>query len=632
MRTFTSPRVAGPSDAGNLTDDLVRRAREHPDAPCLARRDADGWHDVPVAAVAAQVAALARGLFAAGVEAGDRVLLCSRTRYEWTLLDYACWEVGAVVVPAYVTSPADHLGALLADSAAVAAIVETQALRDTLEQVRDAAPGLRCVWTLDAGGAEELTALGAPVAPELLEARRSAVGPDDVATLLYTSGTTGPPRGCAITHRNFIAELDALTACLPELFEAPDAGTLLVLPLAHVLARLIEVGCVRSGVRLGHAAQVTDLTTELGAFRPTFVLGVPRSLEGLANAASQRAHAGGRGAVFVRAAETAIAYSRAESGTESGGGSGTRFGGGSGHGFGKRFGRRSGRRTGRRSGTGGGAGRVLRARHAAYDRRVYRQLRADLGGRTSWLVSGGAPLGDRLAHFFTGVGLPVLEGYGLTESAGALCVNTPDATRIGTVGRPLPGTTVRVGDDGELLFRGPQVFAGYWSAGDAPVDPPPDGWLHTGDLGEIDEEGFVRVTGRQREILVTAGGKHVAPAVLEEQLRASPLIDQAMVVGDGRPYLAALITLDLPAVRQWAMTRGASTSVCSLAADADLLAQVQQVVDTANESVSQAEAIRHFRVLPAKWNEESGHLTPTAELKRQVVLRDFRDDVEALYT
>lgn len=615
MRTFTSPRAAGRSSAGNLSDDLVRRAREHPDAPCLARRDGDGWHDVSAAQVAAQVAALARGLLGAGVGAGDRVLLCSRTRYEWTLLDYACWEVGAVVVPAYVTSPDDHLGALLADSSAVAAIVETQALRATLEQVRGAAPGLRRVWTLDAGGAEELIGLGATVEPELLEARRSAVGPDDVATLLYTSGTTGPPRGCAITHRNFIAEMDALTACLPELFEAKDAGTLLVLPLAHVLARLIEVGCIRSGVRLGHASQVTDLVAELGAFQPTFVLGVPRVLEGIVNAASQRAHARGRGPVFVRAAETAIAYSRAESGTRSGGRSG--------HVFGKR--------TGKGSGTGG-AGRVLHARHAAYDRRVYRQLRADLGGRTSWLVSGGAPLGERLAHFFTGVGLPVLEGYGLTESAGALCVNTPDATRIGTVGRPLPETSVRVGDDGELLFRGPQVFAGYWSADGAPVDPSADGWLHTGDLGEIDEEGFVRVTGRQREILVTAGGKHVAPAVLEEQLRASPLIDQAMVVGDGRPYLAALITLDDLAVRQWATARGASTSARALAADAGLVAEVQQVVDTANESVSQAEAIRHFRVLPAQWSEETGHLTPTAKLKRQVVLRDFRDDVEALYT
>lgn len=592
MRTFANPRVAGPSTAGNLADDLVRRAHEHPDAPCLARRDEDGWHDVAASAVRAQVVALARGLLAAGVETGDRVLLCSRTRYEWTLLDYACWEVGAVVVPVYATSPAEHLRHVLVDSGAVAAIVETDALCAVVDQLRADAPVLRSVWTLDAGGADALVTLGAQVDTDQLEARRTGVGANDLATLLYTSGTTGAPRGCALTHGNFSAELDALTACLPELFEADDAGTLLVLPLAHVLARLIQVGCVRSGVRLGHSARVTDLAAEFDAFRPTFVLGVPRILEAIVNAASQRAHARGRGAAFVRAAETAIAYGRAES--------------------------------------AGSTGRVLRARHAAYERRVYRQLRANLGGRTQWLVSGGAPLGERLAHFLAGVGLPVLEGYGLTESAGALCVNTPDATRIGTVGRPLPGTTVRVGDDGELLFRGPQVFRGYWS-GDG-LDAPPDGWLHTGDLGEIDEEGFVRVTGRQQEILVTAGGKHVAPGVLEEQLWANPLIDQAMVVGDGRPYLAALVTLDQGAAQAWAQVRGVETSPRALATDADLLAEVQQAVDAANESVSQAEEIRHFRVLPVQWTEESGHLTPTAKLKRQVVLRDFHDDIEALYT
>jgi long-chain acyl-CoA synthetase len=402
------------------------------------------------------------------------------------------------------------------------------------------------------------------------------------------------PRGCALTHGNFCAQLDALTACLPELFEAQDASTLLVLPLAHVLARLIQIGCVRCGVRLGHTASMTDLGAELMAFRPTFLLGVPRVLESIVNAASQRAYARGRGPGFGRAAETAIAYSRA---------------------------RHAGR-----------AGPVLRVRHAAYEGLVYRALRDELGGRTRWLVSGGAPLGERLAHFFTGVGLPVLEGYGLAESAGALCVNTPAATKIGTVGRPLPGTSVRVGDDGELLFRGPQVFGGYWSGPTARTqDAPSDGWLHTGDLGEIDGEGFVRVTGRQQEILVTAGGKHVAPGVLEERLRANPLIGQAMVVGDGRPYLAALVTLDPVAARQWATARGASTSPRTLATDTDLLTEVQHAVDAANGSVSQAEAIRHFRVLGTQWSEESGHLTPTAKLKRSVVLRDFSDDVEALY-
>ena len=589
MRTFTNPPPPSTGPGDNLADDLARRATEQPDSTCLARHSGEGWVDVSAASVHAEVVALARGLLAAGIEAGDRVLVCSSTRYEWTLVDYACWEIGAVVVPVYATSSAEHLHSVLLDSGAIAAVVENDDIGAALAGQRV----LRSVWTIESGGLGELVDLGADVDESQVHKRRGQVRSEDLATLLYTSGTTAVPRGCGLTHGNLSAELDALLFWLPELFDSKDAATLLVLPLPHVLARLIQIGCIRAGVRLGHSSRTVHLADDLRSFRPTFVLGEPRIFETLVNAASHRAHARGRGAVFVRAAETAVDFSRARS-----------------------------------------AGRVnplLRARHAAYERRVYRQLRSRLGSRTRWLLTGGAPLSERLSHFFAGIGLPVLEGYGLTESAGALCVNTPDDIRIGTVGQPLPGTTVRVSDEGELLFRGPQVFSGYWRGETEPIEAPVDGWLRTGDLGEIDAEGFVRVTGRTQEILVTAGGKRVAPRVLEEHLRAHTLIDQAMVVGDGRPYLAALITLDSVAARQWATSHGSSTSPRALAADPALLADIRATVDAANEQVSPAEAIRHFRVLPTSWTEDSGHLTATAKIRRQAVLRDFRDDVEALY-
>ncbi len=592
MRTFTNPPPASTSPGGNLANDLVRRATEHPDSPCLSRHDVDGWHDVSAAQVRAEVVALARGLLAAGVSAGDRVLLCSSTRYEWTLVDYACWEIGAVVVPVYATSPAEQLHSVLRDSGAVAAVVESDELRGALVGRAETAREQLGVWTIQSGGLEDLAGLGADIDESRLDDRRASVRSDDMATLIYTSGTTASPRACVLTHGNFSAALDAVTSCMPELFE-PDAATLLVLPMPHVLARLVQVGCVRAGIRLGHSSRTVHLADDLESFRPTFILGLPRIFESLIKAAGQRAHARGRGALFNQAAETAVTVSRARS--------------------------------------AGGGNLWLRARHAAFERRVYRQLRAGLGGRTSWLVTGGAPLSERTAHLFAGIGLPVLEGYGLSESTGALCVNTPDDVRIGTVGQPLPATTVRVSDEGELLFRGPQVFSGYWRGESGSLDVPADGWLHTGDLGEIDAEGFVRVTGRTQEILVTAGGKQVAPSILEEHLTAHALVDHAMVVGDGRPYLAALITLDPMAARQWATIRGASTSPRSLAADPELLVEIRSAVDAANEQVSPAEAIRHFRVLPTEWSEDSGHLTPTAKIRRHAVLRDFRDDVEALY-
>ncbi|MGH3477148.1 MAG: AMP-dependent synthetase/ligase, partial [Nocardioidaceae bacterium] len=521
--------------------------------------------------------------------------LLSRTRYEWTLVDYAIWWVGAATVPIYETSPPDQIAWILGDSDAVACVVETGEHLERVGQVQDWTPGLKHTWVLEEQGIHDLSNLGTGITEDEVETRRSAVLPGDPATVIYTSGTTGPPKGCVLTHANFMFELGVATVELDRLFHDEDASTLLFLPLAHVFARIIQVGCVRAGARLGHSSNIKDLTTNLADFQPTFLLAVPRVFEKVFNTASQRAHAEGKGRIFDAAAESAIRFSQAQDG------SGPRL--------------------------------LRRARHAVFDKLVYARLREALGGRTAYAISGGAPLGDRLAHFFRGIGVPVLEGYGLTETTAALTVNLPDAQKIGTVGRPLPGTEVKVGDGGELLFRGGQVFPGYWRNDDATkaaLDP--DGWFHSGDIGEIDDEGFVRITGRMKEIIVTAGGKNVAPAALEDPIRAHPLVSQCMVVGDGKPFIAALITLDDEALRTWAEQHRLDPASDRLTQHADVRAAIQQAVDDANAKVSQAESIRKFRILPLDWTEESGHLTPSLKLRRTVVMRDFADEVEALYS
>jgi long-chain acyl-CoA synthetase len=412
--------------------------------------------------------------------------------------------------------------------------------------------------------------------------------------MLYTSGTTGKPKGCMLTHGNFMFELGVAVDELADLFDTDDASTLLFLPLAHVFARIIQVGCVKSRAKMGHSADIKNLVTDLGEFRPTFILAVPRVFEKVFNSASQRATADGRGKIFDRAADVAIAWSRASDG--------------------KRVPVR------------------LRAQHALFDRLVYGKLRQALGGSCAYAISGGAPLGDRLGHFYRGIGLTVLEGYGLTETTAALSANLPDATKIGTVGRPLPGTSVRVADDGELLFRGGQVFAGYWRNDEATTEAVDrDGWFHTGDVGEVDDEGFVRITGRKKEILVTAGGKNVAPAVLEDRLRAHALVDQCLVVGDGQPFIGALVTIDRETFPAWAEQHDKSADLDALIDDPDLVAAVQEAVDEANKAVSKAESIRKFTILPGEWTEEGGQLTPSLKLKRRVVMRESREEIEALY-
>lgn len=592
---YATPSTYEVPPLGNLTDDVVEAARERPASVAFSRQIDGAWQDVTISEFRASVAAVAKGLIAARVGPGDRVALLSKTRYEWTLIDYAIWWVGAVTVPIYETSSVDQVKWILSDSQALACIVEDESHVARVNASRAELDDLSHVWSIEGGAVAKLSALGGDVEDAELESRRTGVTPDSLATLLYTSGTTGRPKGCCLTHGNFMFELGVATKTLADLFDTDDAATLLFLPLAHVFARVIQIGAIKSGARLGHTADVKDLLASFAEFRPTFILAVPRVFEKIFNSASQQAHSDGRGKIFDAAAETAIAYSRAQDSPKR-------------------------------------VRPVLRAKHALFDRLVYSKLRAALGGRTKYAIAGGAPLGERLAHFFRGIGVPVLEGYGLTETTAAITVNLPDQTKIGTVGRPIPGTEVRMGSDGELLFRGGQVFAGYWKNDAATSDAlDADGWFHTGDVGEIDEEGFVKITGRKKEILVTAGGKNVAPAVLEDRIRAHALVSQCMVVGDGKPFIAALVTIDDEAFAGWLDNRGKSGEVSQFTRDPDLLAEIQTAIDDANSQVSKAESIRKFQILPHDWSEAAGHITPTLKLKRNVVLRDFHDEVESLF-
>jgi long-chain acyl-CoA synthetase len=594
VQEFSTPEAVTIGATAALTDAVREGASRSPDAVLFARRSGDRWTSVTAKEFATEVSALAAGLVASGVRAGDRVGLMSRTRYEWTLCDYAIWTAGAVTVPIYETSSAEQVQWNLGDSGAVAVVVESAAHGALLDGVRGALPDLAHVWSIDAGGLDELVAAGRDVPDSELESRRASVTPDSLATIIYTSGTTGRPKGCELTHRNLLTVCRAPRAMLPELFDG-TGSTLLFLPLAHVFARFVQVACVESGSKMGHTADIKNLLPDLGGFRPTFLLSVPRVFEKVYNSARQKAHGDGKGAIFDRAESTAIAWSQALE--------------------------------------RGRPGLALRLQHALFDRLVYGKLRAAMGGQVQYAVSGGAPLGARLGHFFRGIGITILEGYGLTETSAPSTVNLPTKIKIGTVGTPLPGTTIGIAEDGEVLVRGDQVFRAYWHDEAATAEVLEDGWFATGDLGRLDDDGFLRITGRKKEILVTAGGKNVAPAVLEDRLRAHPLVSQCMVVGDQRPFIACLITLDPEAVPAWAERHGrpAATTAADLVDDADLRAELQKAVDEANLAVSQAEAIRRFAVLPHDWTEQGGQITPSLKLKRAVVMAEHTAQIDALY-
>jgi long-chain acyl-CoA synthetase len=585
-----------PDDAG-LADVVFSRAAAAPNEVMLRRRTAGVWQDVTAGQFQAAVAGLAKGLIAAGIEPGDRVALLSRTRYEWTLADYAIWTAGAVTVPVYETSSADQVEWILGDSGARAAIVETEQHAAIVDGLRDRLPELTQVWRIAA--LDELASPGADLADDRLRQARGSRRAGDLATIIYTSGTTGRPKGCELTHRNLLSAVrNAVHGALPEIFEIPDGSTLLFMPLAHVFARIIEIGCLESGAVLGHWEEIGTVAEGLREFHPTFLLAVPRVFEKVYNTAQQQASASpAKSRIFAAAAATAVAHSEAMS--------------------------------------SGPAGLGLRARHALFDRLVYGKLRAAVGGKVTYAVSGGAPLGERLGHFFRGAGITVLEGYGMTETSAAATVNKPSRNKVGTVGQPLPGVSARIADDGEILLRGGINFVGYWRNDAATKEVlDGDGWLHTGDLGSLDDEGFLRVTGRKKELIVTAGGKNVAPAVLEDRLRAHPLISQVMVVGDNRPFIAALITLDPEPLEHWKKQHGkpAGATPADLATDPDLLAELQAAVDDANKAVSRAESIRKFVILPVDFTTDNGYITPSLKVKRAVVAKDFAAEIEKLYT
>lgn len=601
MREFSVPATNTVADDENLTDMVWANAERFGGTVSFRRRVDGTWIDVTAADFAAQVLAVAKGLIAAGMQHGDRIGLMSRTRYEWSLLDFAIWTAGCVTVPIYETSSADQAEWILTDSGAKAVFVETDAHRAELDSVVDKLAEVSHIWQIEVpgsgGGAaavDELTALGAEIHDDDVHKRRREVRADELATLIYTSGTTGRPKGCELTHRNMLAEVRAGVQAFPHLLQHGNS-MLMFLPMAHVLARAIATACVYARATLGHTGDVKELVSDLGSFRPTMVLAVPRVFEKVYNTAKQKAHSDGKGRIFDAAEETAVAYSKALD--------------------------------------EGGPGLLLRAKHALFDKLVYGKLRAALGGRCIGAVSGGAPLGERLAHFYRGVGVPVLEGYGLTETTAAAVVNVQDAYKIGTVGRPMAGVSVRIADDGEVLLKGDVVFRRYWNNETATKESLEDGWFHTGDLGSLDDEGFLRITGRKKEIIVTAGGKNVAPAVLEDRLRAHPLISQCMVVGDKKPFIGVLITLDPEFLPSWLSNKGrpADTPVEDLVDDPDVRAEVQAAIDDANEAVSRAEAIKKFRILPEDFTEASGEMTPSLKLKRNKVAENHASEIEAIY-
>jgi long-chain acyl-CoA synthetase len=596
VREFSVPATTevGPDEA--LPDLLAKNVAEVGDRTGFRVRRDGQWQDVTWKEFGDEVAGVAKGLIASGVAAGDRVALQARTRYEWAVVDFAIWTAGAATVPIYETSSPDQVAWILSDSGATAILVERDEHATAVESVREQAPDLKSVHVIDDGAVDQLIEAGKDVPDSELAARRATLHADSLATLIYTSGTTGRPKGCELTHRNFLFEIGNGMSLLGRFLNV-EGSLLLFIPLAHVLARVIQVGAVKTRTVTGHTADVKNLVEELGEFKPTFVLAVPRVFEKVYNGAKAKAEGDGKGKIFDKAAQVAIDWSRAQD--------------------------------------TGGAGLALKAQHALFDKLVYGKLRAALGGRCLGAVSGGAPLGERLGHFFRGIGVTVFEGYGLTETTAAASVNHDEALRIGTVGRPLPGVDFAIGDDGEVLIRGGIVMRGYWKNEQATKEAiDSEGWFHTGDLGELDSDGFLRITGRKKEILVTAAGKNVAPAVLEDRLRAHRLVSQCIVVGDQRPFIAALITLDEEALPAWLESKGkpANQTPEQLREDPELQAEIESAVKEANKAVSQAEAIKKFEVLGTDFTEDNGMLTPSLKLKRSVVMKEFDTEVEALYS
>jgi long-chain acyl-CoA synthetase len=599
MQEYTAPgEVPVPKDA-HLVQPLLDHARNTPQKALLAYRQGDRFVDVTAQEFADRVERLARGLIAIGVQPGDRVALMSSTRIEWIYLDYAILSAGAVTVPIYDTSSAEQVEWILSDSGAVAAVFENDDLKaQAYEGVADQCPECKHTFVIDSGGLDELEAKGADVDPAKVKERLDGLDTDDLATIIYTSGTTGRPKGCTLTHGNLRWDIMQARVNLDKMIQ-PDDSQLLFLPMAHSFAKILALASIETGAKMGFATSAQHLVEELPIFHPTFVAAVPRIFEKVYTGAQQKAHSEGKGKIFDKAADVAADFSRAQKG-------------------------------------GGGVPILLKIQHTIFDKLVYSKLRAVFGGKLRLANSGGGPLGERLCHFFNGVGVQIYEGYGLTETSPILTANHINAWKIGTVGQPIPGTTIRIADDGEILAKGGQIMQGYYNNEEATRDTMTeeggDRWFHTGDIGELDNEGFLKITGRKKELIVTAAGKNVAPAVLEDRLRSHPLVSQAIVVGDNKPFIAALITIDEEQFPAWAAEHGKEGhKVADLLDDSDLVGEVQKAVDEANKAVSRAESIRKFEILPQDFSIEGGELTPTLKVKRNVVTDRHAEDIERLY-
>ncbi|GAA1486145.1 AMP-dependent synthetase/ligase [Brachybacterium fresconis] len=596
MKQFTTAPQHESRPDENTTDLLLERLRAYPDVPIFEHAQADGtYRPMSTADFLDEVKQVAKGLIATGLVSGDVVAILSRTRYEWTLADWAVWWTGGVSVPIYETSSPSQIQWIASDTDARFILVEAPRHREDVESVRGELPALEHIGVLEDGIIEELKTRGADVSDEDLETRRTSRRLEDVATIIYTSGTTGRPKGAELTHANFVDTTRSAVNLLGELVLPPGSRLLMFLPLAHVFARLITVLAAARPVTTAFTPDTKNLLPDLEAFKPTFLLAVPRVFEKVYNGAEAKAIAGGRGKIFTAAAATAIAYSKAR-----------------------------------------GAGAVpisLKIKHTVFDKLVYAKLRDAMGGDVRWAVSGGAPLGERLAHFFQGIGVTVLEGYGLTETTAPVGVNLPWAVKPGTVGPPLPGSTVAIDDNGEILVKGVMVFAGYHNNPEATAESLQDGWFRTGDLGALGEDGSLTITGRRKEVIVTAGGKNISPAPLEDQLRGHPLVSQCVVIGDQKPFVSAILTLDAEMLPTWLANNSLPEMTVPQAAQDDRVrAELQTVVDRANASVSRAESIRAFEVIDSDFTEENGYLTPSLKLKRNVVVKDMAQVIEKIYS